>query len=379
MKVLIHSNFFYPSVGGVEMVSHLLARELARLGEEVKILTATSGNGITDKDFPYKIVRCSSRTECVKTIHWSNVIMDVGPAAKWLGVYKKSNIPVILIFQGPHGACPIAIGWKSGIRCSFQLHKCITCNVIEQSIWNNIRFLARYYCIRKSIQEARGNVFASKFLLDRTRETVPVENYNYIYNPYDEHCFNLKENTPLPGPDSPITFVGRLVSIKGVDLLLEGYSIAVKRGLRRSLRIIGDGPLRAHLMAMAERLGISGMVQWVGIKQGVDLATEYRMSAVGVVPTTCEEAFGIVCSEAMACGTPILVNRRGALPEVVARDEWCVEPNAVAWSDALLRIPSLSFVERAELVKCTFDRFSSSSRALAYQKLLNLIVNGTTR
>jgi lipopolysaccharide/colanic/teichoic acid biosynthesis glycosyltransferase len=102
---------------------------------------------------------------------------------------------------------------------------------------------------------------------------------------------------------SPIVlFVGRLVPYKGVDVLLH----AVK-GLDAETIIIGDGPCRTSLMALAYDCGLQDKVRFVGDVSDAELLAWYHACDVFVLPSvTRQEAFGMVQLEAMLCGHPVI-------------------------------------------------------------------------
>src|SRR4051812_29718253 len=70
VKILFVSYSFAPSVGGIETVSRILASEFVAAGHEVRILTATPGNG----EFPFTILRRPSITQLISSIRWADVI-----------------------------------------------------------------------------------------------------------------------------------------------------------------------------------------------------------------------------------------------------------------------------------------------------------------
>jgi glycosyltransferase involved in cell wall biosynthesis len=218
-------------------------------------------------------------------------------------------------------------------------------------------------------------VFISHFLLERSLEVLRIPRATVIANPYDDTLFSaFPFNASLNDGQRPIAFVGRLVEIKGVDTFLEGYASAVKAGLQRRLHIVGDGPLRSPLLARADRLGIAHLVEWQGFLYGEELVRQYQEAVAVVVPSQWEEPFGLVAAEAMGCGTRVLVSNRGALPEVVARPEWCVQPTPQGWADALFSLREPSFSERQTLSAETQRRFGQMSQAKVYADLLTKVV-----
>jgi glycosyltransferase involved in cell wall biosynthesis len=97
--------------------------------------------------------------------------------------------------------------------------------------------------------------------------------------------------------------VGRLIYYKGFEYLVEAM-----RDIDARLLIIGEGPLRDRLTAMAESIGIADRVVLLGSVG--DAFPYYQAADVFVLPSIARsEAFGLVQLEAMACGTPVVNTR----------------------------------------------------------------------
>ncbi|PTM41746.1 glycosyltransferase involved in cell wall biosynthesis [Bosea sp. 124] len=115
-------------------------------------------------------------------------------------------------------------------------------------------------------------------------------------------------------PDAPLVFLGRIEEIKGPHLAIE---IARRSGHR--LVIAGNIPADKQSWFDAEIAPhIDG--QQISLIGPVDDAAKNRLlgqAKAFLMPILWEEPFGIVMAEALACGTPVLGLRRGAVPEVV--------------------------------------------------------------
>lgn len=124
-----------------------------------------------------------------------------------------------------------------------------------------------------------------------------------------------------PGPSATSTggpprvvFVGRLAAYKGVPDLVEASTALRARGVEHELVLVGDGPLRAELDALAEReqhVGVTGSLDRVGVRE------QLRAAHVVALPSTPREAAGLVLLEAQACGVPVVAYDGGGKPEML--------------------------------------------------------------
>lgn len=130
-----------------------------------------------------------------------------------------------------------------------------------------------------------------------------------------ERAVRVLANAVDVGPEPPagerrgLVFLGRLVSYKGLDVLL--------RALRRfddppPLRVIGDGPLRSRWEAEARGLPVT----FLGAMSGPGLRAELEAAAILVSPSR-SEGFPNALLEAMERAIPVVATAVGAVPDVV--------------------------------------------------------------
>jgi L-malate glycosyltransferase len=103
----------------------------------------------------------------------------------------------------------------------------------------------------------------------------------------------------------------------GIDVLLRAFAqLPAAPGL--SLLVVGDGPQRAELEALAATLGIAHRVRFAGAVAHAEVpAWLQRMDVYAAVSRLDSESFGVAVLEASACALPVVVSDAGGLPEVV--------------------------------------------------------------
>ena len=176
------------------------------------------------------------------------------------------------------------------------------------------------------------------------------------------------ELSALAAGRSVATFIGRLIDGKGVDDLIEAF--AGLQGLDALLCIVGDGPRRTDLEALARRSGLGDRCIFLGYQEEADALALIRASDVVVNPSYTE---GLPTSvlEAALLGRAVLASDVGGTPEVVCDRESALlvpagdiealrEGLSVLLDDPQLRA-RLGARARAEAVR-RFDRSASARR-----------------
>lgn len=103
-----------------------------------------------------------------------------------------------------------------------------------------------------------------------------------------------------------VLFVGRLLAHKRPDLALEGFARLAPRPEPPRMGLVGVGPERERLSALAERLGVASRVTFYGTVDD-DLETWALLRGARVLVSTSErEGFGLTVAESLALGTPVV-------------------------------------------------------------------------
>jgi len=110
----------------------------------------------------------------------------------------------------------------------------------------------------------------------------------------------------MPGRGgSGAVVVARLTPQKRIGLALEAIAELAARGRRVRLTIVGDGPERGVLQAMAVRLGLNGLVQFAGMLPSREVAAVLQRADLMLFPAR-NEGFGLAAAEAMIAGVPVV-------------------------------------------------------------------------
>jgi glycosyltransferase involved in cell wall biosynthesis len=117
-----------------------------------------------------------------------------------------------------------------------------------------------------------------------------------------------------PGQDAPLVFLGRIEEVKGPHLAIE---IARRVGMHL---VLAGSVANEHRAWFNHNIAphVDGKrVSYIGPVNDAEKNTILGGAKALLMPILWEEPFGIVMAEAMACGTPVIGFRRGAVPEVI--------------------------------------------------------------
>jgi len=111
--------------------------------------------------------------------------------------------------------------------------------------------------------------------------------------------------------------VGRLVTEKGIPVLLEAARQLLSNGYSFQLKIIGDGPERKALAQMTEAFGLAAVVEFLGTISNDDIPRIMEGAVAVVMPSICEDVVGLVAIEQMMQSRLVIAADIGGLGETV--------------------------------------------------------------
>jgi glycosyltransferase involved in cell wall biosynthesis len=275
MRILIYSPTFYPSVGGLETIVSILAHEFVRQGHEVRLACHTEGNGT--HSFPFEIYRRSSPYQLLTLTRWCDIYFQANVSLKGIWPVLVTRKPLAVSHNGWYTRPDGRIGWQDHLK----------------------QHVARF----------AHNISVSRAIADHLSSQSIV-----IPNAYREDTFHLM---PQVLRNKQLVFLGRLVSDKGADLLLDALVQLKEQELSPRLTIIGSGPEEDKLRQQAKDLRVDDQVEFGGLKTGEALTRILNQHQIMVVPSRLREPFGIVALEGIACGCVVVGSEGGGLKDAI--------------------------------------------------------------
>jgi glycosyltransferase involved in cell wall biosynthesis len=168
-----------------------------------------------------------------------------------------------------------------------------------------------------------------------------------------------------------LAFLGRIAPEKGVDRAIH---IAQRAGvpLRIAAKVAAhdESYFREYIKPLLEQPG----VEYIGEIDDAEKAEFLGNAAALLFPVDWPEPFGLVMIEAMACGTPVIGYRNGAVPEIVDHEITGLLVDSL--DEAVAAVPRALDLDRALVRERCERRFSVARMTVAYLALYRLLDRG---
>lgn len=177
--------------------------------------------------------------------------------------------------------------------------------------------------IRRTLQQASGNLGVSADLVRQLIELGADPGTAHVmrngvdldrFEPMDR--FAARASLGIEHQGLLFLSVGNHVELKGHDLVIR----MLRHFTQAHLVLVGDGPLRRELQALAESQGVAERVSFAGQRPNEQLKTYYSAADVLLLASS-REGWPNVLLESMACGTPVVATRVNGTPEIVTSPE----------------------------------------------------------
>jgi len=330
MKILqLHNR--YQIVGGEEGVVQAEKALLESNGHQVHLLEVTNDDliGIKAKlDAAIGAIysQASKRQVFAKLrsfkpdlVHVHNFFPLLSPSV--YDACQEAGIPVVQTLHNYRLICPKAMLFRDGQVCEVCVGKSVAIEGIQSGCYRASRSQTAVVAAMLAYHQWRGTW--------RNRVTTYIaltefQKQKLIAGGIPESKIQVKCNfvqmpdlVPVPREDT-ILFVGRLAEEKGVIDLIAAYAESQNLGQELpSLKVVGDGPLKAELTAQVEKLGLADRITFLGRQDKSQVLNLMQRSSLLVFPSIWYEGFPLTLAEAFACGLPAIVPNLGSMAEIV--------------------------------------------------------------
>ena len=306
----------YPTYGGSGIVGSELGRDLAERGHNVHFISSF---------LPTRL------TELNERIHFHEVEMmsyplfehqpyDLALATKMATVARAEKLDLFHVHYAiPHSISAIlareSIKQKRYVPVITTLHGTdITLVGADRSYLPITRY---------GLQQSDGVTAVSKFLKQATIETFDFDEIEVIPNFICPTHYTRTPDSPLrnelaPNGERLLVHVSNFRPVKRAADCVEILAKVRAAGQNARLVMVGDGPERSAVYYLAEQLGMTEHIEFVG-KQA-NIADYLGVADVFLLPSELE-SFGLAALEAQACEVPVIATRIGGIPEVINDSE----------------------------------------------------------
>jgi glycosyltransferase involved in cell wall biosynthesis len=324
MKLLIYSHSFAPQVGGIETFSMYLAQGLiGPVSEEKSVIVVTNTAAIAEADSAESSVEVTRRPgswALWRLIGGADKVLIAGPAILPLLFALIRRKTVIVTHHGYQSICPNGMLFHFPTQQTCPGHfaarrylQCLNCNTREEGVIGSARLLGLTFVRRLLSRCADWNVAVS----EHVRRRIALPKTHVI-------CNGVPDLLALPEAPFGFTdqlryfaYTGRLVTEKGVSVLVEAASILKERGRAFRVLIIGDGPERTALRARVTALNLDQQVVFLGFLSGAELEEATAKMSALVMPSICEDAAPFSVLEQMMRGRLVIGSNLGGLAEEI--------------------------------------------------------------
>lgn len=315
MRVVWFSDSWIPNTDGVVTSLTLLKKVLEKKGHEIFIFAPGTRNERKDNIIYYRALTFSPypdyrfpplrsifsrRTKAIVNEIEADVIHSHSPGV--MGVHA--------ILAAHASGLPLLFTYHTFVEDSaYFLFKSEYSQRITQHLF---RVWLGLYCRRCSCL-ITPSAYVAKTLNQLCSKEIQI-----IPNGIDLARFEGSNGAPVKqryNSKQIILSVGRLVKEKNLQLLIRAAPHLLKTHDVVFI-IVGKGPARQELEALAKKEGVSDSVVFTGYVSDMELINYYKAASVFAFPSTYETQ-GVVALEAMAAGLPVVAANARALPDII--------------------------------------------------------------
>ena len=379
--VVVHADYLEP--GGETVSSAAEAHMLREAGHEVVEFTRSNQDFLDGSSLRqgvqlfFNVAVMRELEELLKAVrpdvlHCNNTFPSLSPSVYYAAA--RQDVATVQTLRNYRLACPAATFFRDGRPCYECNGRRVAWPGVRHACYRDSRNATAGVAAMNALHDVAGTwrrLDAYIVLSERARELLSA-----VDLPKDRvHVkFNVVSPEPQVGDGSGgfLLFAGRLTPEKGV---LDVLQLAASGPLR--VVVVGNGPLADQVEAAQRR----GELTWVPQLPHAELLTLMGQARAVVAAPVWEEPFGRVVAESLGSGTPVLVTRVGALPELVVDGEsgYHVPPGdpaaLTAAAGGLARLDAPAYAQLRRQARSRYEAlFSPASNAARLEEIYGLAI-----
>ena len=321
MNIALVSSTYLPQINGVSLSIESLAKAIRNLGHRVHIITSTYPHFHKDSR---NVTRIASYTlvfhresrlpnpwlhSSRRQIRW---ILD----QDWDIIHVQ--VPWFLEFDAMRWAGKLNVPLVHTFHTLFEEYGHYS-RVIPPSLWSAAsRRWCFAFCNKMDLILAPSTPVKEYLESGGVRPRIEVSptgiNIEEFSNPHGDR---FRQTHGIMKASLILLFVGRIGREKNLPFLFEVLKRVRSRHPDILLLIAGDGPERPYLTRLAQRQGLDSMIRFLGYLEHQELVSCYDAADLFVFASITETQ-GIVLTEAMAAGTPVVAVGKMGVRDVLA-------------------------------------------------------------
>ncbi|MDT8340981.1 MAG: glycosyltransferase family 4 protein [Longimicrobiales bacterium] len=305
LRILMHCVYFPPEVGGLESHVFHLARELADLGHHVDVVTSRSRPG-------------TPAAEIMDGIHVHRTWFPGRSPAGWV-LHALGSIPTTRRLA--RDADVVHAQAFASVIPGMAARRVAGAPLV--TTWHTSHFLMRAArpgwrpVFRWMLRRTDWNLAASREIAAVGEGLAPGVVVEALTNGVDTERFRpvAPALPPVRAGRRRLIVPRRLYPKNGVEYAVRALPELV-RAVDAEMIVVGDGPERGRLEALALELGVRDRITFLGARPHTEIPALLASAELAVFPSLME-ATSVAALECLSCRVPVAASRVGGLPEIV--------------------------------------------------------------
>lgn len=385
MKIGLFTDTFPPQINGVANSTQILFEELKKNHQEAYVITTYKGIGEHKWNDDHTVLRLAGMElkflygyVMTSPIHLlaldeiKKLELDVIHAQTEFGVgifaricAKRFGIPLISTYHTTYEDYTHYFNFfhmksvdnisKKGIAALSRIYGDSSQEVIAPS--RKTKELLERYNVRRRINVIPTGLQLEKFSPSR-------------YKP--ERTAEIRREAGFRAEDVMIIYVGRLAKEKALDVVIDGFEAAARKGIDVKLMIVGGGPDLEPLRELVKKKGLENMICLTGPRPSAEVPDYYR-AADAFISASLSETQGMTFIEAMASGIPLFARRDEVLEDLIDEEKtgWFFQDGSDL-SDKLDAFVRLSKEKKRKISEACLLKAAPCSSAVFGNKVLEV-------